>query len=315
MARFFPTIFAIAAFAVLLAVPTPADASGPDGLVPAAPTAPANENVVIAEQIGAQVPLDTVFRNEEDKPISLRDCTAGKPTILVPMYYRCPKLCNIVLENLIEALREIPNYSVGKEFNVVCVSFDPKEHADLAAEKRKNTLAAYGRPNAENSWRFLTGTKESIQTLTSSVGFRYEFDRTFKEYNHPSGLIILTPDGKVARYFYGVGFKGTFSLAEQGEGDFKIPGGTTTLRLSLVEASEGKMGSLKDRLLLTCYSWDHSTGYAFQIMRAVQIGGILTLLAMGTWLGLTIRRERRRTAENKAAPHSQHDGAPSGEIA
>ena len=196
MARLLPTLIAIAACVILMAVPTPAAASGPDGLVPAAPAAPANENVVIAEQIGAQVPLDTVFRNEDDHPISLRDCTTGKPTILVPMYYRCPKLCNIVLENLIEALREIPNYSVGKEFNVVCVSFDPKEHADLAVEKRKNTLAAYGRPNAENSWRFLTGTKESIQTLTTAVGFRYEFDRTFKEYNHPSGLIILTPDGK-----------------------------------------------------------------------------------------------------------------------
>src|SRR5262249_39446629 len=155
------------------------------------------------------------------------------------------------------------------------------------AEKKKNTLAEYGRPNAEGGWHYLTGTKEPIESLMTAVGYKYEFDRIFKEYDHPTGLVIITPAGKIARYFYGIGF----------DGDFKVPGGTTTLRLSLVEASEGKMGSLTDRVLLTCYSFDHTKGYAFRIKLAVQIGGILTLLAVGTWVGLAIRRERRQTRQ------------------
>jgi protein SCO1/2 len=320
---FAPVLCALFALAVLVAVPGQTRAVGPDGVVPAGSTSAQNDadsaNATIEERIGAQVPLDLVFRDEAEQPIALRDCMVGKPTILLPMYYRCPKLCNIVLENLIDYLRDIPSYSAGTDFNVVCVSFDPKEHSSLAAEKRKNAVHEYGRPNAELTWRFLTGKQESIQKLMEAIGYKYEYDRTFKEYNHPSGLIILTPEGKISRYFYGIGFfvptddDKKDNGGKRQEREFSIQGGTTTLRLSLVEASEGKMGSIKDRLLLTCYSWDHSTGYAFRIKRAVQIGGIITVLTMVTWVGLALRRERRKAAGTLPTPNQPHpsNGEPS----
>lgn len=340
MARLLLALVPFVAAVGLLAVPWSARASGPDGLPVVAPAATKNENenVGIEEKIGAQVPLDLEFRDEEEKPITLRECIVGKPTIFVPMYYRCPKLCNIILEKLLEALRDMPQYSVGKEFNVLCVSFDPKEHSALAKQKKATTLGVYGRPNAEGGWRFLTGTKPAITELMSTVGYKFEYDRTFKEYNHPSGLIILTPEGKVARYFYGIRYKGEFTEATPGNAaerakllpeadpDRLLPGGTTTLRLSLVEAGNGTMGSLKDRVLLSCYSFDHANGYGFQIRRAVQIGGLLTLFTMLTWMGFNLRRERRRnrlaatTAAGGTAPapgetNHRHDGLPSGETA
>jgi len=188
---------------------------------------------------------------------------------------------------------------VGDKFNVVTVSMDPKEHADLGAPKKKAYLDEYGRPGAEDGWRFLTGKKEPIGELLSSVGYRYEFDKAFKEYNHPSGIVILTPDGTVARYFYGIGF----------DGEYKIPGGTTTLRLSLVEASDGKIGSLSDRLMLVCYRFDHlSKGYSLSVMRVVKVAGLATILAIGAGVTLAVRRERRRTAARNTVTNGQPEG-------
>jgi protein SCO1/2 len=293
-------ILIAAGLSTSLALPGHVLGSGPDGLVTAAPAQGQNPNVTVEEKIGDELPLDIPFRDEAGYTITLRDCIAGKPAILVPMYYRCPKLCNIVLQNLMDYLKGIPAYSVGKEFNVVCVSFDPKEQPALAEEKRKNTVAFYGRPGAEAGWRFLTGEKESVETLIKTIGYKFEYDRTFKEFNHPTGLVIVTPEGKIARYFYGIGF----------DREFTIPGGTTTLRLSLVEASEGKMGSLTDQLILTCYSFDRE-GYSLRISQVVKIAGLLTLFAVGTWVGLNVIRERRRLRET--VPPA--DGPPSRENA
>jgi protein SCO1/2 len=241
------------------------------------------------------------------------------------MYYRCPRLCGIVIEELVDTLRKMPaDYNVGKEFNVVCVSFDPKERHSraglkrLAAEKKDHTVAVYGRPGAEAGWHFLTGDKESIQSCMESLGYKYEYDRFLKEYNHPSGIVILTPEGKISRYFYGIDFDGPRRLADAAaEADPKdllpgelIPKGMTTLRLSLVEASNGKLGSLLDQAILGCSSFEYGKGYS--IKRAVQIGGLLTLLCVGTWVGLSLRRERRRAAVAAAAGNQQNDGPPSG---
>src|SRR5262249_25104334 len=159
--------------------------------------------------------------------------------------------------------------------NVVTFSMDPKEHGDLATQKKSAYIEQYGRPNAEHGWRFLTGSKEAIAELNSAVGYRYEFDKVFQEYNHPSGIIILTPEGKVARYFYGIGFNDTY----------RVPGGTTTLRLSLVEASNGKVGSLLDKLTLLCYRFDTHNGYSLNVLRAVQLGGLVTLVLMLAGIG------------------------------
>jgi protein SCO1/2 len=317
-----------AALVVLAAAPARAAAdTASGGLAAGSPAPPANRNVQIEPRVGEILPLDAEFRDEEDRPTTLRACIGGKVTILVPMYYRCPKLCNIVLEELVQTLRKMPaDYNVGKEFNVVCLSFDPKERNSrvglkrLAAEKKENTVAVYGRPGAEAGWHFLTGEAESIKSCMESLGYKYEYDRFLKEYNHPSGLVVLTPEGRISRYFYGIDFDGQKRLADSNaEAEQKdllpgetIPKGMTTLRLSLVEASNGKLGTLLDQAFLACSSYEYGKGYS--VKRAVQIGGLLTLLCVGTWVGLSLRRERRRAAAaaSAAAQNQGHDGPPPG---
>lgn len=294
-------IIAVFAFSVLGLT---AHAAGPDGV--AAAVNHGNANVGFEEKIGAQVPLDTVFRDEEEKPITLREAFEGKPTILVLAYYRCPQLCTMVLNDLLDALRKMPpDFTAGQKFNVVTVSFDPKEHADLASEKRKAYLGNYGRENA--NWRFLTGTKESIAEFTQAVGFKYEFDRAFKEYNHPSGLIVVTPDGHTSRYFLGLGYGGEYENKAKTE--------TTTLRMSLVEASDGKLGSLMDRMWLSCYRFDHSTKkYSPTVMGIVRIAGIITVMMMAVAVFMFVRFDRRKrlVAASPAISASHPAGGQSG---
>jgi protein SCO1/2 len=281
----------------MVALPLSAFA-GNDGLVPEHDQAkPKNYHpeARIDEQIGAQVPMDLTLRDENDQPITLGEAIGGKPTILVPVYYRCPMLCTKVLNGVLEACRQMPpSYSIGAQFNVVTVSMDPKEHGDLARPKKKAYVSEYGRPGAENGWRFLTGTKENVGALLDTVGYRVEFDKMLKEYNHPSGIIILSPQGKVTRYFYGIGYDGEFELAAPAaDAKGKVTRPTTTLRLSLIEAEEGKGGSLLDKLTLLCYRYDHlKQGYSFNVMWAVRIGGIVTLIAVVGAVLFAFRRER-----------------------
>jgi protein SCO1/2 len=306
--RLAAALIPLAGLLALLAVPGPALA-GPDGVAPASNVPAPRPESRIDEKIGEFVPLDTEFRDENDQPITLRQCIAGKPTILLPMYYRCPVLCNNVLNGLIEALQKMPpDYTAGGKFNIVTVSIDPKEHAGLAAEKKKNALKEYGREGAENGWHFLTGSKEAIAELTGAVGYVYMFDKAYKEYAHPAGIVILTPEGKISRYFYGIAFDRTFEV--QG-------GGTTTLRWSLIEASEGKIGSPLERLIMTCYRFDNLTGYSFSVVRAVQIGGVLTLLVIVAGVTVALVRERRtratpatETSATTAAPAADAPAAP-----
>jgi protein SCO1/2 len=282
-------ILIVAAFAVALAAPRP--------------------QAGIDEKLGITVPLDTVLRDEADQPITLRQCIGDRPTILVPMYYRCPMNCNLVLQNLVESIRAMPaDFSVGKQFNIVCVSFDPKEHGSLAAAKKEVTLGEYGRPGAEAGWRFLTGTKDAIAEVMSSIGYQFEFDKAYKEYNHPNAIIVLSPEGKTTRYFYGFNYSGDIELkgekVKQADGTEKVP--TTTLRLSLIEAAGGKGGSVLDKLTLLCYRFDHlNKGYSVNVLRVVQLGGILTLLLVTTGVGLTLLRERRAARAAGLEPHSE----------
>jgi protein SCO1/2 len=288
----------------------------------------------VEENIGAQLPIDLPLRDEADQPITLRQCIAGKPTILVPMYYRCPMNCNLVLANLVKALRAMDDehgFRVGRQFNIVCVSFDPKEHGPDAAAKKQVTLGEYGRPGVENGWRFLTGSKESVAATMQTIGYHFEFDKAYKEYNHPNAIVILSPEGKATRYLYGFNYGGEIEVqgesVKQEDGTMKKP--TTTLRLSLIEAADGKGGSVLDKLVLLCYRFDHlNKGYSVNVLRVVQLGGILTLLVVGTGVGLTLWRERR--AARAALPRGDaansangpraggstatqpHDGPPSG---
>jgi protein SCO1/2 len=328
----------LAALAGVVAVPAPALA-GNDGVIPQHDQAKPKSlrpQAGIEEKIGAQLPMDLVFRDENDKPIALGDAVGGKPTILVPVYYRCPMLCTKVLTGVLEAVRQFPpSYSVGSEFNIVTVSMDPKEHGDLAREKKKAYLAEYGRPNAEGGWRFLTGTKEAIggnhnkrpkifgsddraPGLLDLVGYNFEYDDMMKEYNHPSAIIIVSPQGKVTRYFYGIGYDGEFEVGQESGAwaasqkpalteaelrdrkagrEFTRP--TTTLRLSLIEANGGHGGSLWDKFTLLCYRYDAlHQGYSFNVLWAVRIGGIITLAAVVIGVLLALRREWRK---NRAA--------------
>ncbi len=295
---FLPTLFAAAALAAA------APAAGPPPVVGDAPSH--RENVAFEQRLGEPVPLDVPFRDENEQPITLRQAVGGKPTVLVLAYYRCPMLCTQVLNGLTDALREMPaDYTAGGKFNVVTVSFDPKEHGNLASEKKKAYLQSYGREGAE--WRFLTGPQDSIVALTKAVGFKYEYDKFFKDYNHASGLIVLTPEGKTARYFLGLGYNE----------EYKVPGGTTTLRLSLVEASKGTIGSVVDRITLFCAPFDHTQNrYSLRIFRVVQAAGVVTVFAIAVGTAFLFRSDRRKrfaaTTPATTTATLAHDGPPSG---
>jgi protein SCO1/2 len=238
---------------------------------------PVLRQVAFDQRLNEQVPLDLVFQDETGTQVQLGDYFGKKPVILVLAYYRCPRLCTEVLNGLVRALMDV-TFDVGREFNVVTVSFDSRETPDLAAAKKKTYLERYGRAGAAEGWHFLTGGEESIVRLTEAVGFRYTYDARHDQFAHASGIMILTPQGKIARYFY----------------DISYP--PRDLRFGLVEASENKIGSPVDRILLYCFHYDPSEGkYGAAIMNIVRLGGALTVLLLGTFLGLLWWQERRKS--------------------
>jgi protein SCO1/2 len=278
-----------------------------DGIAPAGDYLPSADGLVgIEEKLGAQLPLDLKLRDEAEQPITLGECIDGKPTILIPMYYRCPMICNEVLRNLVDTLREMPqDFSAGGKFNVVAISFDPKEHCEHASAKKSVVIQEYGREGAEKGWRFLTGSKDAVAALMGTIGYRYEFDKSYKEYNHPTGIIIVSPEGKLTRYFMGLRYTG----------EFRINGGKTTLRLSLIEAADGKGGSLLDNLYLKCYRFDHlKKGYAPNVLLAVQIGGVITLLLVAFFVSRAILRERYHRGQSSATGFNDPRDARTGGV-
>ncbi len=241
------------------------------------------------QRLNEQIPLDLTFTDEMGKPVQLRNYFDGKPVILSLAYYNCSMLCTLVLNGVVRALKPL-NFSAGQEFNVLTVSFDAREKPPLAAEKRGAYLQAYDRPGAEHGWHFLTGDEDNIHKLTRAVGFRYQYDQRSNQFAHASGIVILTPQGKIAQYFYGIEYS------------------PRDVRLGLVEASAGKIGSAVDQLLLLCFHYDPSTGtYGLIIMRIVQISALLTLLALGTYIFVMLRRERRQemTGEGVSVLHPE----------
>jgi protein SCO1/2 len=240
---------------------------------------PALAGVGIDQRLDAEVPLDLEFRDESGKAVRLRDLLRGRPVILALAYYECPMLCTLVLNALTGALRALP-FDVGAEFDVLTVSFDPEETPALAAAKKKTYLEDYRRPGAAGGWHFLTGDQGAILALTGAVGFRYTVDPKSGEFAHAAGIMVLTPAGRIARYFYGVEFA------------------PRDLRLALVEAAEGKIGSPVDQLLLYCYRYDPSTGrYSAAVMNIVRLAGAATVLGLGSFLLVMWRRERSAARE------------------
>jgi protein SCO1/2 len=221
------------------------------------------------QHLNEQVPLDLKFSDETGATVALNDYFGGnKPVILVLAYYRCPMLCTLVLNGLVHGMCGMP-FSAGKDFSVLTVSFDPRETSDLAAAKKKSYIADYGRPGAAEGWHFLTGRPEAIEKLTHAVGFRYVYDARQDQFLHTSGILILTPQGRISRYFYGIDFP------------------ARDLRLGLVEASANKIGSPTDQVLLYCFHYDPAAGkYSASIVNLVRAGGALTVLALAgmVWL-------------------------------
>jgi len=245
---------------------------------------PSLEGVGFDQRLNAQVPADLTFRDETGQTVWLRDYFGDRPVILVLAYYRCPMLCTQVLNGLARALLDVP-LEPGTDFSIVTVSFDPRDTPELAAAKKKTYVERYGRPGAEAAWHFLTGEQEAITRLTEAVGFRYRYDATNDQFAHASGIMVLTPGGKIARYFYDISYS------------------PRDLRLGLVEASEGRVGSPTDQVLLFCFHYDPNEGkYGAAVMNLVRLGGVLTVLAIGG-LVLVLRRQERRKARAAGAAH------------
>lgn len=228
---------------------------------------PILRDVGIDQRMNAQLPLNLTFKDETGKEVQLKQYfNSTKPVILTLAYYECPMLCTEVLNGLLKSLKVI-NLDVGKDFNVVTVSFDPGETPKLASEKKTAYLHAYNRPGANSGWHFMTGDPESIKALTKAVGFRYVYDPKSDQFAHGAAIMVITPQGKISNYFYGVEYS------------------ARDIRLALVEASEGKIGTIRDQILLFCFHYDPSTGkYSTYALNIVRLGGILTVIGLGIFI-------------------------------
>jgi protein SCO1/2 len=234
--------------------------------------------VGINQQMNQQVPADLPFHDEAGKTVLLRDYFGKKPIVLSLVYFSCPSMCTEVLNGELRALQNIP-LDLGKDYEAVTVSFDPKDSPAEAAVKKRIYTGLYGRPGAAAGWHFLTGDQKSIAALTDAVGFRYTYDQPSGQFAHATAIMILTPQGQVARYFYGVQYP------------------SRDVRLGLVEASQGRIGSPTDAALLFCYHYDPLTGkYGLIVTNVLRIAGGLTILVLGLFLWLMFRSERHAAA-------------------
>ena len=247
---------------------------------PVAQQAPAVlPQVGLEQRLHEFIPLDLPWWDEAGQPVFLRDYFGSKPVILTLVYYDCPNLCTLVLDGLLKTLRVL-SLTVGKDFHVLTVSINPTNPPSLAAVRHGHYIRAYGRAGVADGWHFLTGQPESIQRLTQAVGLRYTYDAAQGEFAHAAGIMVLTPQGQLARYFYGVEYA------------------PRDVRLALVEAAASKIGSPIDQLLLLCYHYDPQSGtYSLAILRLLRLAGVATVVALGTCLGVMLQRERRKRAD------------------
>ena len=275
--RVFSRIAIVLAATAVLAAPAAVRAQG---LAPDDAGDPANAKPGLLSKVGLdqhlnqQVPLDLTFTDETGREVPLSTFFGKRPVVLAMVYYECPMLCTQVLNGMVAALGVI-NFDVGREYDVIAVSINPKEGPGLAAQKKQAYLDRYKRPQTAPGWHFLTGKEENIKRLASAVGFRYAFDEHIQQYAHGAGIEILTPKGVLSKYFYGIEFS------------------ARDIRFGLIEASEEHIGSAIDDALLLCYHYDPSTGkYGTAVIDAVRIGAVATVLAFLTFLFVSLRKER-----------------------
>jgi len=274
--KFYKLAGVILSMAALLLVAGPVEAQEPlpQDLI---------KQVSFEQKLNKAIPLDLPFTDSTGQPVRLGDYfyAGGKPVILALGYYQCPMLCSMVRNGLVESLKDL-KFVVGQQFDVLIVSIDPAETPDIAEAKRRASMMDYGRSMSGEGWNFLVGDEESIRQLADAIGFKYAYDPKLEQYVHPSGIVVLTPQGKIARYFYGIDYP------------------AQDLRLGLVEAAESKIGSPVDQALLLCYQYDPVSGqYSLFIMNLVRLAGLGTVAVLGGVLFVMFRHESR-TKEDKS---------------
>jgi protein SCO1/2 len=262
------------AVAVMFATSSSSFAQVQDNFLPAA-----LQGVDFEQRLGDDLPLDASFTDSSGQTRRLGDYFGERAVIVALVYYECPMLCNLVLNGVVTSLRAV-DFDAGDAFDVVVVSFDSRETPELAAAKKNNYVASYGREGTTAGWHFLTGDEANIARLTDAVGFRYVYDDERDEFAHSAGIVLATPEGEISRYLYGIDFP------------------PRDLRLGLVEAADSKIGTLVDQVLLYCFHYDPATGrYSIATLNAIRIGGVLTVAALLTFMLTALRHERIQASE------------------
>lgn len=283
-----PTLAALAVAALAYAgwAPLPARAQAtsqpklgdPLGTTPSSKMPDELRDIGFDQRLGAQVPFDLGFTDEEGKAVRLGDYFGRRPVLLLPVYYECPMLCGQVINGVVAGLATI-SFLPGKEYEVVAVSFDPRDTVESAAERKNTVLGRYGHRDTAGGWHFLTGSPESIRVFTEAIGFRYRFDEEKGQFAHTAGAVLATPEGRLSRYYFGLEFPGR------------------DLRLGMIEASAERIGSVVDHVFLYCFRYDPATGkYTALTLNIVRLAGALTVALIAAWLAVTFTRERRRNS-------------------
>jgi protein SCO1/2 len=265
---------------VVLALPASVGAQAPfvpkTGLVTENGSSSLLKEVKFDQHLGVQLSLDTEFRDESGKTVKLREYFGKRPIVFALVYHECPMLCNVVLNNMVSSLRSL-EFTPGVEYDVLTISIAPHETSALASAKRRGFVTKFQRMETLNHWHFLTGDEPNIRKIADEVGFNYAYDPKSGQYAHASGIMILTPEGKVSRYFYGVDYP------------------TRDLRFGIMEASEEKIGSPIAQVLLMCFHYDPTTGkYSLAVMRILQACGLVTVIGLGMSIVTMLRRDRRQ---------------------
>ena len=238
-----------------------------------------NNKVALDQKLNAQLPLDAVFKDETGKTVMLGDYFGSKPVVLNLVWYNCPSLCGLELQSMVKTFQQ-QKLKIGKDFNVVTISIDPKETPALAMERKQEYIQMLGQPSAASGWHFLTGDSTQIHRVADAIGYKYYYDPTSQQYIHPAGILIITPSGRVSKYFYGIEYH------------------PEDLRLGLVSASKGKVGSFVDQILLICCQYDPQTGrYSLVISKVLKVAGGLTIMILLLFWMMMVRLEKRLVAE------------------
>lgn len=247
-----------------------------------------NQKITIFDQVGLdqhlnqQIPLDLTFKDENGQPVQLKQYFGSRPVILSLVYFQCPMLCSQVLSGMAGAFNGIRRFSVGRDFDVLTVSFDPRDTPENAAESKKTYLQRYRRAGAAQGWHFLTGNKQAIDALAGAVGFRYAWDPQIQQFAHASGIMLLTPDGRLAQYYYGIEYA------------------PRDLQLGIIEASQGKIGNLADKFILYCYHYDPARGkYGAVVFNILRVSALATLLTLGGFMIIMFRRDVLAARQNR----------------